>query len=323
MPKDAPQNRLGFAQWLVDPAHPLTARVAVNRYWQRLFGTGLVKTSEDFGVQGELPSHPALLDWLSLEFVRSGWDIKHMQRLIVTSAIYRQTSHVGGEAYRRDPENRLLARGPRMRLDAEEVRDATLAVSGLLVRQVGGKSVYPYQPKGLWLELNNRPGYSKAYPRGSGDDLYRRSVYTFWKRTVPSPMLKTFDAPEREFCTIRRSRTNTPLQALLLLNGPQFVEAARHLGGRMMTEGGPSIDERIAHGFRLVTARKPNDAEMALLREAYENDFKRYSADKAAALKLMQVGDSPFSTELNVAELAALTSVARLLLNVNEAITRG
>ena len=317
------RNRLGLAQWLVDPAHPLTARVAVNRYWQRVFGMGLVKTSEDFGIQGELPSHPELLDWLALEFIRSGWDTKHMHRLMLNSATYRQTSHVGAPAYNRDPENRLLARGPRMRLDAEEVRDAALAVSGLLARRLGGRSVYPYQPKGLWMELNNRPGYSKEYKQGKGDDLYRRSMYTFWKRTVPSPMLKTFDAPEREFCTIRRSRTNTPLQALLLLNGPQFVEAARHLAQRMMAEGGRTLDERITYGFRLVSARKPGPDELAVLRAAYKANLERYANDEAAALKLLRVGESPFDAGLNPAELAAITSLARLLLNTNEAITKG
>jgi hypothetical protein len=316
-------NRLGFAQWLVDPAHPLTARVAVNRYWQQLFGTGLVKTAEDFGIQGELPSHPRLLDWLALEFIRSGWDTKHMYRLILTSATYRQTANVGKAAYRDDPENRLLARGPRMRLDAEEIRDAFLASSGLLVRQLGGKSVYPYQPKGLWMELNNRPGYSKAYPQGTGNDLYRRSLYTFWKRTVPSPMLKTFDAPEREFCTTRRSRTNTPLQALALLNGPQFVEAARHLAQRMLIEGGKTLNERIAYGFRLVTARVPGQPELALMRSAYTENLQHYQSNQPAALKLMQVGDSPYNAGLNLSKLAAMTSVARLLLNLNESITKG
>jgi hypothetical protein len=316
-------NRLDFAQWLVDPAHPLTARVAVNRYWQQLFGTGLVKTAEDFGIQGELPSHPGLLDWLALEFIRSGWDTKHMYRLILNSATYRQTSHVGAAAYRRDPENRLLARGPRMRLDAEEIRDACLANSGLLVQQLGGRSVYPYQPKGLWMELNNRPGYSKEYTQGKGNDLYRRSLYTFWKRSVPSPMLKTFDAPEREFCTTRRSRTNTPLQALALLNGPQFVEAARHLAQRMLTEGGQTVNERITYGFRLVTARTPGQPEMVLLRSAYTENLKRYTSNEPAALKLMQVGDSPYNAGLNISKLAAMTRVARLLLNLNESITKG
>ena len=316
-------NRLGFAQWLTDPAHPLTARVAVNRYWQQLFGIGLVKTAEDFGIQGELPSHPGLLDWLSLEFIRSGWDTKHMYRLILNSATFRQTSSVGAAAYRNDPENRLLGRGPRMRLDAEEIRDACLASSGLLVKQLGGKSVYPYQPKGLWMELNNRPGYSKAYQQGKGNDLYRRSLYTFWKRSVPSPMLKTFDAPEREFCTTRRSRTNTPLQALALLNGPQFVEAARHLAQRMLIEGGQTVNERISYGFRLVSARVPRQPELALLRASYTENLQHYQSNKGAAIKLMQVGASPYNAALDISKLAAMTSVARLLFNLNESITKG
>jgi hypothetical protein len=316
-------SRLGFAQWLVDPEHPLTARVAVNRHWQRIFGLGLVKTSEDFGVRGELPSHPLLLDWLAVEFIRSGWDTKQLQRLILNSATYRQSSHVGADSYRKDPENRLLARGPRMRLDAEEIRDASLAVSGLLVSRLGGKSVYPYQPKGLWMELNNRPGYSREYKQGTGADLYRRSIYTFWKRTVPSPMLKTFDAPEREFCTIRRSRTNTPLQALVLLNGPQFVEAARKLGERMIVEGGKSLAEKISHGFRLVTSRRPKPAELAVLESAYRAALKRYAGDEAGALKLLKVGESSYAAEVDVKKLAALAEVGRLLLNINEAITKG
>lgn len=320
---NAPRNRLDFANWLTHPEHPLTARVAVNRYWQRLFGFGLVKTSEDFGVQGELPSHPKLLDWLATEFVRSGWDIKHIQRLMVTSATYRQTSHVGAEAYRQDPENRLLSRGPRMRLDGEEVRDAALAVSGLLQPQLGGPSVYPYQPKGLWMELNNRPGYSKEYPQGQGADLYRRSLYTFWKRTVPSPMLKTFDAPEREFCTVRRSRTNTPLQALLLLNGPQFVEAARHLGQRMIEEGGSTTEERIRFGFRLVTARTPTQSELGILLEEFQSTLARVKQDAAQAESILQAGESQVPDGIERAELAAYTNVARLLFNLNEAITKG
>ena len=321
--KENQSNRLGFAQWLMDPAHPLTARVAVNRYWQQLFGTGLVKTSEDFGIQGELPSHPKLLDWLALEFIRSGWDTKHMYSLLLNSATYRQTSHAGTAAYRKDPENRFLTRGPRMRLDAEEIRDSCLASSGLLVKKLGGRSVYPYQPKGLWMELNNRPGYSKEYQQGKGDDLYRRSIYTFWKRTVPSPMLKTFDAPEREFCTTRRSRTNTPLQALALLNGPQFVEAARHLAERMLSEGGQTLNERITYGFRLVTARVPVQSELTLLRSSYMENLQLFEANKSAAHKLLQVGDSSYNTRLNISKLAAMTSVARLLFNLNETVTKG
>lgn len=321
--KENQSNRLGFAQWLMDPDHPLTARVAVNRYWQQLFGIGLVKTAEDFGIQGELPSHPKLLDWLALEFIRSGWDTKHMYSLLLNSATYRQTSHAGAAAYRNDPENRFLTRGPRMRLDAEEIRDSCLASSGLLVKKLGGRSVYPYQPKGLWMELNNRPGYSKEYQQGKGNDLYRRSIYIFWKRTVPSPMLKTFDAPEREFCTTRRSRTNTPMQALALLNGPQFVEAARHLAERMLSEGGETLNERITYGFRLVTARVPVQSELALLRSSYTENLQLFGADKSAAHKLLQVGDSPYNTSLNISKLAAMTSVARLLFNLNETITKG
>lgn len=320
---NAPTNRLDFANWLTHPDHPLTARVAVNRYWQRLFGVGLVKTSEDFGVQGELPSHPKLLDWLATEFVQSGWDIKHIQRLMVTSATYRQSSHVGLKSYQNDPENRFLTRGPRMRLDGEEVRDSALAASGLLKHQLGGPSVYPYQPKGLWMELNNRPGYSKEYPQGKGEDLYRRSLYTFWKRTVPSPMLKTLDAPEREFCTVRRSRTNTPLQALLLLNGPQFVEAARHLAQRMIDEGGPTANERITYGFRVVTARPPTPSELKILREEFQSTLNRIKRDAAGADAILRVGESPIPDEIDHNELAAMTAVARLLLNLNEAITKG
>ena len=322
MPTDAAANRLGFANWLMDPSHPLTARVAVNRYWQRLFGIGLVKTSEDFGVQGSLPSHPKLLDWLATEFIRSGWDVKHIQRLMITSATYRQTSRVGAAAYQADPENRWLARGPRMRLDGEELRDAALLTSGLLVNQLGGKSVYPYQPAGLWMELNNRPGYSKEYPQGSGDDLYRRSVYTFWKRTVPSPMLKILDAPEREFCTIRRSRTNTPSQALVLLNSPQFVEAARHLGERMMKHDSPRLEDKLTFGFRLVTARKPTDLEMAAIVEAFESEQRKLAEAPETALKILQVGESEFDSTLGQSQLAAFASIASLYLNLDEAITK-
>lgn len=323
LPPNVAANRLGFAEWLVDPSHPLTARVAVNRYWQRLFGIGLVKTSEDFGVQGSLPSHPQLLDWLATEFIRSNWNVKYIQRLIITSATYQQTSHVGAAAYQADPENRLLARGPRMRLDGEELRDAALLVSGQLVDQLGGKSVYPYQPAGLWLELNNRPGYSKEYPQGSGDDLYRRSIYTFWKRTVPSPMLKILDAPEREYCTIRRSRTNTPSQALVLLNSPQFVEAARQLGQRMMMHDEPSLEAKLAFGFRLVTARLPTKLEMSAFVEAYESERLLLAAEPDIALRILQVGESEFNSTLDRTQLAAFASIASLYLNLDETITKG
>ena len=322
LPADQKLDRLALARWLVAPDHPLTARVAVNRIWQRLFGVGLVKTSEDFGLQGELPSHPELLDWLATEYVRSGWDTKAMYRLILNSSTYRQSSEVGREAYLRDPDNRLLARGPRFRLEAEEVRDAALAVSGLLVRQVGGPSVYPYQPPGLWTELNNRPGYSVEYPEGKGEQLYRRSVYSFWKRTVPLPMLKILDAPDREVCTLQRSRTNTPLQALLLWNAPQFVEAARHLAQRMLAAAETEQSDPAAHGFQLVTGRVATADELAVLREHFALERERFTQDEAAARELLAVGDSSPAAAWPLAEYAAWTSVARLLLNLDEFITK-
>jgi hypothetical protein len=283
----------------------------------------MVKTAEDFGIQGELPSHPLLLDWLAIRFRESGWDIKEIHRLILQSATYRQASSSHPESFRTDPGNRLLSRGPRMRLDGEEIRDAALLASGLLSRQIGGKSVYPYQPAGLWLELNNRPGLSKTYPQGTGNDLVRRSIYTFWKRTVPSPMLKTFDAPEREFCTTRRSKTNTPLQALLLLNGKQFVEAARYLGERMIQRGGVKLENQIRFGFRLTTSRMPSSSELALLLDTYRSELQRYSENPEAANKLLTVGDLPANLKISRAKMAAMTEVARLLLNLDEAISKG
>ena len=323
MASGSPQNRLGFAQWLVDPAHPLTARVAVNRYWQQIFGTGIVKTAEDFGTQGEWPTHPALLDELAREFIESDWNVKSMLRLLLTSATYRQSANLSKSLRERDPENRLLARGPRYRLDAEEIRDQALAVSGLLVNTVGGPSVYPYQPAGLWLELNNRPGLSKEYKPGQGDALYRRGMYTFWKRTVLSPMLRTFDAPGREFCTVRRSRTNTPLQALLLLQGPQYVEAARQLAARMMIEGGESPESRISLGFELVTARQPNPQELKIMTQLYQERLRQFQQNQETALNMLNVGESPRDTRLDVAEHAAWMAVARLLLNLDETINKG
>jgi hypothetical protein len=236
LPADAPANRLGLARWLVDPAHPLTARVAVNRTWQQYFGVGIVATTEDFGSQGEWPSHPELLDWLAVEFVESGWNVKALHRLIVTSATYRQSSSATPEQYRRDPQNRLLARGPRFRLDAEMIRDNALAVSGLLVEHVGGKSVRPYQPEGLWEAVGYTTSNTARFTQDHGDALYRRSMYTFWKRTAPPPTMQIFDAPSREVCTVRRPRTNTPGAALALMNDVQFVEAARHLAARLYRE---------------------------------------------------------------------------------------
>jgi hypothetical protein len=322
MHDDLPRNRLGLARWLVMPDHPLTARVTVNRFWQQLFGTGLVKTVEDFGAQGEWPSHPELLDWLAVEFVESGWDVRAILKRIVMSATYRQSSRVSLGLLARDPDNRLLARGPRMRLDAEAIRDSALAVGGLLSERIGGPSVFPYHPPGLWQEINNRPGYSRTYKQDSGESLYRRSLYTFWKRTVPPPSLAAFDAPDREYCIVRRSRTNTPLQAFVMLHDPQFVEAARHLAQRMLREGGESRQQRLAYGFQLCHARRPTDRELAVLSDIVDARLSQYRGDREAAVKLLAVGESPRDESIDVAELAAWTTAARTMLNLSEFVTR-
>ena len=350
-----PPNRLGFAKWLVDERHPLTSRVIVNRYWQMFFGMGLVKTSEDFGSQGEMPSHAELLDWLAVEFGRgaraegqatenaaaaesvprpsalgrqpASWDTKHMIRLLVTSATYRQASRVTPALLQRDPENRLLAHGARFRLQAEFVRDQALAVSGLLDQRIGGASVSPYQPAGIWEELASRQdGYqwtAQTYKQSTGADLYRRTMYTFWKRTAPPPTLSTFDAPDRETCTVRRARTNTPLQALILLNDPTYVEASRKFAERILKEGGATMDERLTFAFRQVVARTPTPRERKLLRQLVEEqlaDYRRRS-DKAEAL--LKVGESPREAQLDPSELAAWTIFASTLLNLDEALTKG
>ncbi len=325
LPAGAPKNRLGLAQWLVSPSHPLTARVIVNRYWQMYFGTGLVKTAEDFGSQGEWPSHPELLDWLAREFISSGWNIKHMQKLIVMSATYRQSSVTTPALTAKDPENRLLARGPRFRLPAEVIRDQALAISGLLNPEIGGKSVSPYQPPGIWEELASREDgknwTAQTYTQSHGPDLYRRTMYTFWKRTSPPPTLSTFDAPDRESCTVRRARTDTPLQALVLLNDPTYIEAARKLGERLLTEA-KSQKQRISLAYRLAMARAPKPEELKVLQRLHEQQLAAYQADKAAALQLLSVGESPRNERLDTAELAAWTMVASAVLNLDETISK-
>jgi len=318
LPPGAPNNRLGFARWLVDPSNPLTARVTVNRFWQSYFGTGLVKTVEDFGSQGEWPSHPELLDWLATEFVRSGWNVKAMQKLIVTSATYRQSSRIRPDLLQKDPDNRLLARGPRFRLPAEAIRDQALAISGLLVERVGGPSVKPYQPAGLWKELSG----GDDYKQGTGPDLYRRSLYTFWKRTVPPPAMMNFDAAGREMCIVRETRTNTPLQALNLMNDVTFVEAARVLAERMMKEGGSNPAERIAYGFRLATAHAPDARRSRVLLESFRHYLNTYRENSKAAVELISTGESPCPDELDRAELAAYTTVASLILNLDEVVSK-
>jgi hypothetical protein len=323
LPKDAPLNRLTLAKWLVDPAHPLTSRVAANRFWQIYFGTGIVKTQEDFGVQGEPPVHPELLDWLATEFIRTGWDIRAMQRLIVTSATYRQSSKVTPALLDKDPENRLLARGPRFRLPAEMIRDTALAASGLLNGEIGGPSVLPYQPKGLWEEMAFGEGFSaQSYEQSHGKDLYRRGMYTFWKRTVPPAALATFDAPDREKCTVRRAQTNTPLQALVLLNDTAYVEAARALAQRVLLEIPKDDNRRIEYAFRLATARKPAGSEKGVLRQLLKGRLKEYQQDRPAALKLLAIGESPRDKRLDAAEHAAWTTVASAILNLDETITK-
>jgi hypothetical protein len=322
LPEGAPNNRLGLAQWLVDPSNPLSARVTVNRFWQQYFGVGLVKTAEDFGSQGEFPSHPGLLDWLAVELIESGWDVKHMQRLIVTSATYRQSSKVSGELHRRDPENRLLARGPRYRLDAETVRDNALAVSGLLVERLGGPSVKPYQPLGLWKAVGYTSSNTANFTQDRGDKLYRRSLYTFWKRTSPPPTMSILDAPNRETCTVRRERTNTPLAALALMNDVQFFEAARHLAQRMMKEGGQDVQDRAAYAFELATARVPSPQELQVLVQQYQAHRDAFAGNTESAAKLLSVGDSPRDESLDAVEHAAYTMVANLILNLDETVTK-
>ncbi len=334
LPEGAPLNRLGLAKWLTQPSHPLTSRVIVNRYWQMYFGTGLVRTSEDFGSQGEMPSHPELLDWLAAEFLgvvdastTMPWDVKHLQRLIVTSATYRQASRATPALIARDPENRLLARGPRHRLPAEFIRDLALTVSGLMQHKLGGPSVSPYQPPGLWEELMARADgknwTAQEYSQSHGADLYRRTMYTFWKRTCPPAQLATFDAPDRETCTVRRARTNTPLQALILMNDPTYIEASRNLAERLLLEGGTTPEERITFAFRLATSRQPTPRELTILRRVFDQQLTRFRADQAAALKLISVGESPRKEQLPPEELAAWSMVASVILNLDETVTKG
>lgn len=322
-PTDAPKNRLGLARWFLQPQHPLTARVVVNRFWAQLFGVGLVKTVEDFGTQGEWPSHPELLDTLARDFVDRGWDVKDFFLKAVTSSTYRQTSDASPELYARDPENRLLARGPRVRLTSEQIRDQALAVSGLLAEKLGGPSVRPYQPEGLYKGIVvDAPYPSTTWELGKGDELYRRSLYTFWKRTVPHPAMLTFDSPDREFCSARRSRTNTPLQALVLWNETGYLEASRKLGERMLKEGGSDDASRATFAFRLATGRSPRDAEIAVLTRTYAKLRADFTARPDDAAKLIKVGASVADPKLPAGELAAAGGVANLILTLDETITK-
>lgn len=332
LPEGAPPNRLTFAKWLVDENNPLVARVTVNRFWLEHFGRGLVETPEDFGTRGQVPTHPELLDWLSTEFMRQGWSLKAVHRLMVTSATYRQSSHVSPELLQRDPYNRLLARGPRFRLEAEMVRDNALAIAGLLSRRMYGPSVFPLQPEGIWNVVYN----DEKWMTSTGEDRYRRGLYTFWRRTAPYPMFVTFDAPSRETTCLARMRTNTPLQALTTLNDPVFVDAARSLARRLMSRAGESatrggaeapiaftIEERIIYGFQLCTARRPDSRELRRLAALFQEQLENFRQDLRAAEEFALGGDVKPQPGMDVAEFAAWTVVANVLLNLDETVTRG
>ncbi len=333
LPEGASNDRLGFAQWVVSDSNPLTARVWVNREWERFFGTGLVKTSENFGSQAEYPSHPELLDWLADQFMHPTalppvegkstleWDMKALQKLILMSKTYRQTSHTNKDRLALDPDNRLLSRGPRFRLSAELIRDQALAVSGLLVDKIGGPSVRPYMPEGVWDETS-KYGDLRGYKHEKGQGLYRRTMYTIWKRTAAPPSLLLFDATNREVCTIKRSRTNTPLQALALLNEVTFVEAAKALAVRLVKEGGSKDPDRLVYGFRLVTGRDPSAQEQQVLIEGLQSDRATFTQFPEAAAQLLKVGELPVENTLEPVELATWTTTANVLLNLDEFVTR-
>ena len=320
LPEGAPADRLGLARWLVDPANPLTARVAANRCWSHLFGVGLVESEEDFGTQGEPPSHPGLLDWLALEYVRLGWDTKALIRTIVTSATYRQSSKVSPLAFEVDPRNRLLARGPRYRLDAETVRDQALALSGLLSREIGGPSVFPPQPEGLWQAAFNG---QRTWTTSLGDDRHRRGLYTFWRRTIPYPSMAAFDAPSREICAVRRIRSNTPLQAFVTLNDPVYVEAAQALARRIVAEGGSTVEDRVRFGLRLCQGRPADSDEAEVLIGLFATELDHYREHPEAAHALATDPLGPLPPGLSADEMAAWTTIANVLLNLDAVLTKG
>ena len=324
LPEDTLPNRLGFAKWLLLPEHPLTARVTINRFWQNVFGAGIVETSEDFGTQGIPPTHPELLDWLATEFIDSEWDVQKMLKLMLTSATYRQSSRVTPEKLERDADNMLFSRSPRYRLDAEIVRDSALAVSDLLYTKLGGPSVKPPQPGGLWKAVGFTGSNTDTFVQDTGPDkVYRRSLYTFWKRTAPPPQMNILDAPSREACTIRRERTNTPMQALMLMNDPQFFEAARAFAERAIKEGGETPEARIAYLFEAATARLPKPVEEALLLKTFQAHYQELEADPEAAKKLITVGESAPDETLDAVEVAAWTMIANLILNLDEVLNKG
>ena len=322
MDESLPRNRLGLANWLVDADNPLTSRVTVNRYWQQLFGTGLVATSEDFGAQGDNPTHPELLDWLAFDFRDSGWDIKRFFRSLVTSATYRQSTKATPVKLERDPQNRLLSRGARFRMDGEMVRDYALAASGLLVRTIGGPSVRPYQPEGVWSTVAMPQSNTRVYTQDDGDKIYRRSLYTFWKRSAPPPSMQIFNAPTREHFVVRRERTNTPLQALVTMNDPQFVEASRHLAQRAMREGGATFDQRLDFVTKRLLARSFDRDERAVAQQTFGRVLDSYRIDAQGADKLVNIGDSVPDHGLPLDESAAWTLLVSQLMNLDEVLNK-
>jgi hypothetical protein len=313
---------LGLARWLVSRENALTARVTVNRFWQEVFGAGIVRTTEDFGVVGDVPSNQALLDWLAVEFVESGWDVRHLFRLMLTSSAYRQSAAVTPAKLEKDPQNRFLSRGPRFRMDAEMVRDNALAVSGLLRSQVGGPSVKPYQPEGVWEAVAMPESNTKRYERGKGDALYRRSLYTFWKRAAPPALMDTFNAPSREVCSVRRERTNTPLQALATLNDVQFMEAARYLAQSLLHDFGRN-DRRILDRLaRRALSRPLTAAETEVVTATWKDLRAHYVGNPDAAAALLRQGDSPVDPSVSPAEVAALTLIVNQVLNLDEVLNK-
>ena len=318
-PKNAPANRIGVAQWLTSPDNPLTARVAVNRIWAQLFGAGIVETEEDFGSQGTYPSHPKLLDWLATEYMRNGWDSKAMLKTIVMSATYQQSSKASPEAYAADHINAKLARGPRFRLNAEQVRDQALTLSGLISKKIGGPSVYPPQPPGMWRAAFNG---QRNWATSKGEDRYRRGLYTFWRRSVPYPSMATFDAPSREVCNLRRIRTNTPLQAFVTLNDPVYVEIAQAMAQRIMTEGGANDAERIHYALQLVLIRPPSDKEKQVITQLFQKELVEFKSkpDQAKALAASETNEA--AKKLDPVQLATWTSIANILLNLDAVLTK-
>ena len=321
MPEEAPRNRLGLAQWLVSPENPLTARVTVNRFWQELFGKGLVVTAEDFGIMGTPPSHPELLDWLAVTFVESGWDVKALLKTIVSSATYRQVARTTPAKLEKDPHNALLSRGPRFRMDAEMIRDYALAASGTLSPKMGGPSTRPYQPEGVWDVVGLPGGDTRDYVQDKGENLYRRTLYNFWKRMAPHPNLEAFNAPSREVCTVRRERTNTPLQALVTMNDPQFVEAARRLAEHALANTS-SDEEALDHVAKRVLLRSLRSKESDILKSSLTDLLAFYEAQANEAKALIAVGDTPASESISPSRLAAWTLLASQVFNLDETLNK-